>query len=228
MNLRRATSPFRFVSCMDLREVLGARAHDEQRLLELIEEVPLDSIYYHTHSYFLRHAYLQGLYPNDFATWVAVHVQDPILGERLSVIDPFDYENLEALRTDLAGIIAEHLNRLKTIPRVVTGEPFEFIRSHVIDVDLGMEVWTLKEFRDSLEQVEAGAIYNHVCEARMRKGRSPGDFACWFMAKEGLDMPELAEQVMKVGRLGLGLEGVRERIVRLCDQTLADEGKLTS
>lgn len=217
----RARAPFRFIGCMELREILGVRAHDEQRLLELVEEVPPDSVYYHTHSYFLRHAYLQGGYPNDFATWVARHVQDPVLGERLAAIDPFDYENLEALRADLAGIIAEHLSHVKTIPRVVTGEPFEFIRSHVIDVDLGMEVRTLKEFRDDLERVEIGAIYNHVCEARMRKGRSAGDFACWFMAKEGLDMPELAERVMKVGRLGLGLEGVRERIVRLCDQALA-------
>lgn len=217
----RARAPFRFIGCMELREILGVRAHDEQRLLELIEEVPPGSIHYHTHSYFLRHAYLQGRYPNDFATWVAVHAQDPILGERLAAIDPFDYEDLQALRTDIAGIIAEHLSHLKTIPRVVAGEPFEFVRSHVIEVDLGLEAWTLKEFRDSLEGVEAGAIYNHVCEARMRKGRVPGDFASWLLAKEGLDMPELAEQVIKVGRLGLGLEGVRERIVRLCDQALA-------
>jgi uncharacterized protein DUF5752 len=53
---------------MELREVLGKRAMDEHRLLELIEEVPADSIYYHTHSYFLRHAYTQQLYSNEFAT----------------------------------------------------------------------------------------------------------------------------------------------------------------
>jgi len=58
---RAANMPFRFVSCMELREVLGKRAMDEHRLLELIEEVPADSIYYHTRSYFLRHAYTQQL-----------------------------------------------------------------------------------------------------------------------------------------------------------------------
>ena len=42
---RSANMPFRFVSCMELREVLGKRAMDEHRLLELIEEVPADSIY---------------------------------------------------------------------------------------------------------------------------------------------------------------------------------------
>jgi hypothetical protein len=74
--------PFRFVSYMELREVLGKRAMDEHRLLELIEEVPADSIYYHTHSYFLRHASTQQLYSNDFATWVVLYAQDRVLGER--------------------------------------------------------------------------------------------------------------------------------------------------
>ena len=70
---RSANMPFRFVSCMELREVLGKRAMDEHRWLELIEEVPADSIYYHTHSYFLMHAYTQQLYSNDFATWVVLY-----------------------------------------------------------------------------------------------------------------------------------------------------------
>ena len=42
---RRAEHLFRFVSCMELREALGKRALDEQRLLEIIEEAPVDSIY---------------------------------------------------------------------------------------------------------------------------------------------------------------------------------------
>ena len=61
---------------MELCEVLGKRAIDEHRLLELIEEDPADSIYYHTHSYYLRHAYAQQLYSNDFANWVVLYVQD--------------------------------------------------------------------------------------------------------------------------------------------------------
>ncbi|MBI4000542.1 MAG: hypothetical protein HY348_02020 [Nitrospira defluvii] len=48
---------------MELREVLAREAMDEQRLLELIEEVPGDSIYYHTHSYYLRHPYAPGTVP---------------------------------------------------------------------------------------------------------------------------------------------------------------------
>lgn len=218
---KRASAPFRFVSCMELREVLGREAMDEQRLLELIEEVPGDSIYYHTHSYYLRHPYAQRLFPNDFATWVTLFAQDRKLGERLGVLDPFEFEDIEQLRGEIVSIIGDHLSQLGFVPRSAANEPFEFVRSHVIESDLDLEARTLRDFRNALAQVEVGAIYNHVCEARMRKGRLPGDFACWLAADEGLDMPDLAAQVAKVGCLGLNLEGIREHIVRLCDRTLA-------
>src|SRR6266550_2511434 len=157
MSTHAANMPFRFVSCMELREVLGKRAMDEHRLLELIEEVPADSIYYHTHSYFLRHAYSQQLYSNDFATWVVLYAQDRVLGERLGVLDPFD-----------------------------------FSRSHIIEIPLGLEARTLSEFYDALADVEVGAVYNHVCEARMRKRLQSVDFACWLSSVEGLGLQDLA------------------------------------
>ena len=58
---------------MELRESLGKRAQDIHRLLEIIEEVPADSIYYHTHSYYLRHPYTQELYPRRRAKEYARH-----------------------------------------------------------------------------------------------------------------------------------------------------------
>lgn len=226
MTDRYAEQPFRFSSCMELREVLGKRAMDEHRLLELIEEVPADSIYYHTHSYYLRHAYTQQLYSNDFATWVVLYAQDRVLGERLGVLDPFDFSDVEQLREEILSIMANHLNHATIVPRCMVSEPFEFIRSHVIEIPLGLEVRTLTEFHDALANVEVGAIYNHVCEARMRKQPLSVDFACWLSSEEGLGLQELALKVEQVGRLGLSLEGMRNKILRFCDQELARQRTL--
>ena len=216
----RAARPFQFVSCMELREVLGKRAMDEARLLELIEEVSSDSIYYHTHSCYLRHAYAQSLYPNDFATWVAIHAHDRVLGEKLGVLDPFAYRSPEELRQDIIAIMDDHLNRNPARYRYTTGEPFDFVRSHVIEAPLNRHSWTLAEFRDAVQEVEVGALYNHLCEARMRKTPGFDDFSYWIAAKDGLQRPELAGQVERVVRLGLNLEGMRARIVGLCDEEL--------
>jgi hypothetical protein len=216
----RAARPFQFVSCMELREVLGKRATDVARLLELVEEVPSDSIYYHTHSFYLRHAYAQTLYPNDFATWAALDTHDRVLGERLGVLDPFAYLSLDALRQEIIAIIDDHLSSHPIVYRAMTGEPFSFIRSHVIEAPLDRQAWTLSEFRQAVHEVEAGALYFHLCEARMRKTPGFDDFSHWLSAKDGLNMPELAAHVQRVARLGLNLEGMRARIVALCDGEL--------
>lgn len=221
MSIRSASSPFRFVSCMELREVLGKRAMDEHRLLELIEEVPADSIYYHTHSYFLRHAYTQQLYSNDFANWVVLYAQDRVLGERLGVLDPFAFSDIEQLREEILHIMADHLNHSTIASRCVVNEPFEFIRSHIIEIPLDLEASTLSEFYDALTNVEIGAVYNHVCEARMRKRPLSVDFARWLSSEEGLGLQGLALHVEQVGRLGLSLEGIRNKILRLCMGELA-------
>ena len=103
---------------------------------------------------------------------------------------------------------------------------FEFLRSHIIEIPLGLEARSLREFYDALADVEVGAVYNHVCEARMRKKPLSADFAYWLSSEEGLGLQELASKVERVGRLGLSLEGMRNKILRLCDQDLARQRTL--
>src|SRR5207237_4089275 len=124
-----AKHPSQFMACWELREMLGRRAADVQELLDGLEEVPLDSIYFHTHSYFLRHPYIAGPYPNDFANWTAIQLRDRVLGERLAVIDPFEVSDVEALRNELVTILDDHLSHVGSVPRVVYGELFFFMQS---------------------------------------------------------------------------------------------------
>ena len=91
MTDRTARAPFHFHGCWELHEMLGRRAYDERELLEHLEDVPLDSIYFHTHGCFLRERTFPGAYPNDFATWAAIQVRDRVLGEKLGIVDPLDF-----------------------------------------------------------------------------------------------------------------------------------------
>jgi len=217
--VRTIDRPFQFIGCSELREILGEEAEDEKRLVELLETVPLDSIYFHTHGYFLRHSYVERVYPNDFAQWVAMEVRDHVLGERLAVVDPFEFKDLNALRAELIAIIDHHLSRTPVVPRVIHGAPFHFHQSRILEVPTGLEVRTLQEFRNALGDVEVSAIYFHIFEARHRLEREESDFSAWI--RQNLGMPELAEKLRTINPYLGSLERVRSALLTVCDEFLA-------
>jgi hypothetical protein len=220
---QQVSRPFDFVGCWELREMLGRSARDERQLLEAVEEVPLDSIYYHTHSFFLRHKYIAGPYPNDFATWAAIQVRDRVLGEKLGILNPYDFESLESMRAEIVTIIADHLSRLQVIPRVIYEEPFHFMQSRIIAAPTGLQARTLAEFREVLASADASVIYYHTFEAILRLGKPKGDFALWM--EEQLGLPELGERIDKIDPYRISLESVRARILKLCDDFAGKGGK---
>jgi len=218
MTAREARTPFHFLGCWELAEVLGRRAWDERELLEHLEEVPLDSIYYHTHSVFLRER-APAPYPNDFATWAAIQVRDRVLGEKLGILDPEDFTDLDAIRTELVSLIDEHLSEVRSVPRVMFGQPFHFMQSRVLEIPTGVKVRTLAQFRDAVAEADLGVLYLHVVEARGRKGRRRNDFATWL--GDHLGLVDLAAAVARLTASPLGLEAFRQRLVALCDAALA-------
>lgn len=217
----RATYPFQFIGCVELRQALDHRARDERELLDRLEEVPVGSVFYHTHGYFLRHRPVTTAYGNDFAAWVAVQVRDQVLAERLAVINPFEYSKVEDLREELASVIYDHLLHLSSVPRVEFGEVFHFQQSIIVETPLGPPATTLAEFRAGLAEVDASAIYFHMVQARARLGRPSGDFAHWI--RTSLDMPELADRIERIDTYMSSLERARARVLSLVDEVLDQE-----
>ena len=205
--------PFRFTSVVQLPEMLGRRARDEQELLELLEDVPIDTIYYHTAARFLRFEVVDAMFPNDFAMWAAREVRDQVLGERLGIIDPFDFPNLEALRQELVTTLDDHLSRISVVPRVIHGEPFHFMRSRLIEIPSGFEATDLESFADALGRVDTSSIYYHTVEARLRKGVPVGDFANWMNTAIG--ERELAAKFARVSPFCSSIEAMRKQLLAL-------------
>jgi len=209
---------FHFVGCIEIKELLGKKADDEMKLLELIEEVPIDSIYYHTHSYFLRHYYLTGQYPNDFANWAAIQVRDRVLGEKLGGVTPLGCKSLEDVREEIIEIIDDHLTTIKIIPFVINGQPFYFMKSRIIEVPSGVHVNSLLEFRNALINIDASAIYYHIFESRLRVQKKRSDFSIWV--RDILGLNELSEKFESIDCYMYSLEGLREKMIDLCNREL--------
>jgi hypothetical protein len=211
-------APFVFTGCVEVRQALQRTAIDERELMDRLEEVPAGSIFYHTHGYFLRHRPITTAYGNDFAAWVTVQVRDQALSERLAVVNPFEFPSIEALREELVTVVHDHLRRLRTVPRVESGEAFHFQQSYIVEVELGAPATTLAEFRDGLAAVDASAVYFHMVEARARLGRRSGDFAEWIRGSLGLT--DLAERIERIDTYMTSLERVRARVLTLVDAEL--------
>ena len=218
MTATTAAEPFVFTGCVEVRQALQRTAIDERELMDRLEEVPPGSIFYHTHGYFLRHRPITTAYGNDFAAWVAVQVRDQALSERLAVVNPFEFGSVEALREELAAVVHDHLRRLKTVPRVESGEPFHFQQSYIVEVELGRPATTLAEFREGLAAVDNSAIYFHMVEARARLGRRSGDFAEWL--RHSLGLADLAEKIERIDTYMTSLERVRARVLSHIDTEL--------
>ncbi|MCK5013749.1 MAG: hypothetical protein KAS66_08005 [Candidatus Omnitrophica bacterium] len=215
---------FIFTDCVEIKELTGRKADDEMMLMELIENAPIDSIYYHMHSFFLRHFYIVGPYPNDFANWVVMQVRDRVLAEKLSAITPAKNKNLEDIRDELVEVIDAHLTTIKTNPSVIYGQPFYLMNSKIIEIPTRIEAKNLKEFRSALAVVDASAVYNHVFEARLRVRRGRSDFAIWF--EEVLGLKNLADAVEHIDSYMYSLEGLRAEILSLCDKELKGPSKI--
>jgi hypothetical protein len=209
---------FQFTNCIEIKELLGVKADDELSLLELLEEVSIDSIYFHMHSYFLRHVYVSGIYPNDFANWVTIQVRDRVLGEKLATVTPNRNLSLDDLRYELIDIIDRHLHNMKIIPSITYGEPFYFMKSKIIEVPTDIKVKNLKEFINALKIVDASSIYNHIFESQMRLKRRSNDFSIWL--EDILKLNDLAHKIDQLDSYMFTLESLREKLIFLCSGEL--------
>ncbi len=154
-------------------------------------------------------------YPNDFAAWAAIQVRDRVLGERLAVVSPLDFSSLEELREEILTIVDDHLSHLSIVPRVIFGEPFDFMQSRIVEVSTGVVATTLGEFRAGLAAIHPSSIYFHTIEALRRLARPGTDFSVWL--REGLGLTSLAAAIDQVDFHAGGLERLRSELLRLCD-----------
>jgi hypothetical protein len=215
-----ATPPFEFWGCSEIRESLGIRADSERHLMERLETIPPESIYYHSVRALLRRRVVPTPFPDDFATWVAVEVRDLALAERLAFPSPFDFSDIEGFREHLLAILDDHLSRLPSVPHTILGSPFYFLRGHLIAVPLDVHATDLRTFREILAEVDESSIYFHTVECMGRLGNPPeAPFGDWV--RDVLGLPDLAA-ALRIDPFVYSLKQIRAKLLRTVDRALVD------
>ncbi len=172
--------PFRFMDCALTILSLGRSAQNLRELRDWISEVPAQCIYHHFYESLLRPVFDDPEYRNDFAFWARWHLHDNVLAERLGVIDPLDYDDLEAVRQQVLDVIEDRLAETPFVPGVAPGHEFFFMRSHRVILDTRLQAATPAELGAQIPHLSTGSIFYHFVEARGRPPVRTDDFSAWL------------------------------------------------
>ncbi|HBE72795.1 MAG TPA: hypothetical protein DDW31_01630 [candidate division Zixibacteria bacterium] len=216
MTRRRDGQPFKFATSSSLVTVCGPRAGNAAELLEGVRTVSGSSIYHHSHQVY-REWQAFGRPPvHDFGYWASEVLRERSLGEKLSMTDPTQYQDIRSFREALAGAMEEYLAARPLLNRCPPGGEFVFCESTSVIVDTGVVARDLGEFISAMGRVTNRSLYYHLFEARLRLKRPDNDFSIWL--GEQMGEKEAAEEITRLDISVYTLEQIRARLLFILGQ----------
>jgi uncharacterized protein DUF5752 len=216
---RWAKTPFYFNSAEHLLSIERERANTLGELLTAIKTCSDASIFQHTFRTLQEHHFIQEGYSNDFAHWTFFACNENGLAERLSGVDVREFISIHALRSRLIEIMEEYLGQHPTVKDRTALEPFYFCASSSVVVPTAFVARNMDEFARALEQISVHCVHYHFIEARLRLKLNSNDFSMWL--EEQMGLKRTAELINRIDIYTSTLQGVRNRIVRIVETTLA-------
>ena len=144
-----------------------------------------DVIYYHFCETPLVPSFDNPDYRNDLAVWSKLHLGDRVLAERLGILDPYSFADLEELRNVILELIDERLSELPVVPAAPPGSEFYFKEATIVVFDTGERVEHPTGLAAAIARMTNGSIYFHFLEARRRAPMGIDDFSLWLGNFEG-------------------------------------------
>lgn len=209
--------PFEFKQCITILKSTGKKAKNLRELRDRIPDVSDESIFCHTYQYFLKEKRVLE-YTNDFAQWTGEILNESILAEQLSNIDPYAFKSISNLREEIVGVMDEYLENFPKTRAALSGDEFYFNESITMISPVGIQAKNLAEFLMAIKYVDLEAIYFHFYEARIRPPEEVDDFSNWF--EDALDKKELAHKARSIDPFMHSLEATRQRIIELVEKEL--------
>lgn len=199
--------PFEFKQCISILKSTGKQAEDLRGLRDMIAAVSEESLFHHTYQYFLKGRILE--YTNDFAHWAGESLEESVLAEHLSNIDPYSFKNINALRKELLNTIGFYLDNFPEPRKAIRGDEFYFNETITFICSVGIRVKNLAEFLMAIKYVDSTVIYYHFYEARKRLGVD--DFSRWI--ENSLGNNALSQEIRSIDPFVHRIESIRERII---------------
>ncbi len=172
--------PFVVKDCALVAIATGKKAQNLRELRDHLQVIHPSSIYYHFWGGLLKPRFDDPQFNNDFAIWGHYELHDNVLAEQLAVIDPTDFDDLDALRQEVIEVIEQRLEEIQHPVWVPSDSQFNFIRSQIVAFDTGWRIEIPEHLPDIVSKMSVGSIFYHMIDARRRYPKGVDDFLAWL------------------------------------------------
>jgi len=211
MNTQQQSEPFFIKDCALSAIATGVRAQNLRELYDRLQTIHPGCIYYHFWGGLLRPRFDDPEYNNDFASWVRHALHDLELAERLGVIDPAEYNDLEALRQDLLEVLEQRLDETDARIWAERDNQFHFLRSQIVVFDTQRTIKRPEDLANVVPTLSVGSIFYHFIDARRRVPQSIDDFRAW-LSRFGSRCDAVCEALAAVDPYFVPLTELRENL----------------
>jgi len=213
------TEPFQPKDCNLSLISMGKTAENLVEMRDQFQKIPTSSIYYHFWGGRLRLSFVHPEYHNDFAHWAHFALHDEILTERLAIVDPTEYPEVEELRKKVLEIIEARIGEVDSTIWCHTEWKFHFLRSIIIVSNMGAPVNNPPELKGVLPRLTHTSVFYHFIDARRRTPNRIDDFSTW-LSTFGSDYEDLSKKIQLIDPYFLSLSEIREKLVELLIENL--------
>lgn len=205
---------FAIKDCALVIVATGQRAQTLREMRDILRDIHPGCIYHHFWGTLLRPQVVDREYNNDFAMWCYHNLHDSTAAERLAVIDPADFSDLEELRQEVIEVIDERLDETELMLFARADQQFHFARSVIVVFDTHKRLSEPRELVEALPQMSVGSVFYHFIDARRRESNGMDDFRAWLMGL-GPEYTELCDSVAEIDPYFESLFTLRERLTEV-------------
>lgn len=171
---------FDIKDCALIAMATGHKALSLRELRDGLAVVPAGSLYHHFWGGLMLPRLEAREYDNDFAAWAWEALRDSPLAERLAILDPSRFEDLEDLRQVVIELVEERLDESDSLHWTPAKSQFEFVSSQIVVFDTGKRAERLVSLTERLPHISIGSVFYHFVDGRRRSESGLDDFRSWL------------------------------------------------
>jgi len=208
---KEAFSHFVLRDCTLITLAGGVHVQNLKEFRDELQKIPASSLYHHFWGRLLRSQFDEPEYNNDFASWAWRGLHDKPLAERLSMVVPTDFENLEALRQEVLEVVEQRLDESEFFPWAKADQQFHFLDAQIVVFDTGARFAHPRDLLPRLESLSTGSVFYHFIDARSRTPERSDDFSVW-LAGQGEEFAPLRARLCSIDPYFSSLKELREMV----------------